>query len=99
MYSASEPREAAASGSSGLLPSRHRMASGSVFDRNRLLSSVRGFSRHPVLVLGDMVADEYIIGRPDRISREAPVLVLHHGEEFVCPGGAANVAYNLARLG
>ncbi len=75
------------------------MASGSVFDRNRLLSSVRGFSRHPVLVLGDMVADEYIIGRPDRISREAPVLVLHHGEEFVCPGGAANVAYNLARLG
>jgi rfaE bifunctional protein kinase chain/domain len=46
-----------------------------------------------------MVADEYIVGKPARISREAPVLVLHHGHEFIRPGSAANVAFNLASLG
>ncbi len=57
------------------------------------------FPEKRVLVLGDMVADEYIVGRPARISREAPVLVLHHSDEFICPGGAANVAFNIASLG
>ena len=52
-----------------------------------------------VLVLGDMVVDEYISGRPDRISREAPVLILTYTGTFVRPGGATNVAYNLSRLG
>lgn len=51
------------------------------------------------LVLGDMVADEYLIGRPERISREAPVLILTYTGAFVRPGGATNVAYNLSRLG
>ena len=60
---------------------------------------LKTFAAKRVLVLGDMVADEYIVGRPMRISREAPVLVLHHSEDFVRPGGAANVAYNLAALG
>jgi rfaE bifunctional protein kinase chain/domain len=46
-----------------------------------------------------MVADEYLIGRPARISREAPVLVLHFSESFVRPGGATNTAYNLCSLG
>lgn len=52
-----------------------------------------------VLVLGDMVADEYLIGRPSRISREAPVLILHYTDSFVRPGGATNTAYNLRALG
>jgi len=57
------------------------------------------FEGKRVLVVGDMILDEYIVGRPARISREAPVLVLHHSEQFACPGGAANVAYNLVTLG
>lgn len=68
-------------------------------DVSSLAGYVRGFGGKRVLVIGDMVADEYIVGKPARISREAPVLVLHHSEEFLCPGGAANVAYNLAALG
>ncbi len=52
-----------------------------------------------VLVAGDMVADEYILGRPWRISREAPVLVLRHADQFVRPGGATNTAYNISSLG
>jgi rfaE bifunctional protein kinase chain/domain len=46
-----------------------------------------------------MVADEYLIGRPARISREAPVLILHYSDSFVRPGGATNTAYNLSSLG
>jgi len=46
-----------------------------------------------------MVADEYLLGRPSRISREAPVLILHFSGSFVRPGGATNTAYNLCRLG
>jgi D-glycero-beta-D-manno-heptose-7-phosphate kinase len=57
------------------------------------------FRDRQVLVLGDMVADEYVIGRPSRISREAPVLILHFAESFVRPGGATNTAYNLRALG
>src|SRR5947209_763696 len=52
-----------------------------------------------VMVLGDMVADEYITGRPERISREAPVLVLTYADHFIRPGGATNPAANLQRLG
>jgi rfaE bifunctional protein kinase chain/domain len=52
-----------------------------------------------VLVLGDMVADEYVTGSPDRISREAPVLILTYTGSFVRPGGATNAAYNLHTLG
>lgn len=51
-----------------------------------------------MLVLGDMVADEYVLGRPTRISREAPVLILHYADSFVRPGGATNAAYNFSSL-
>lgn len=46
-----------------------------------------------------MVADEYLVGQPARISREAPVLILHYTDTFVRPGGATNAAYNLCALG
>jgi rfaE bifunctional protein kinase chain/domain len=51
------------------------------------------------LVVGDLVADRYIFGRTDRISREAPVLIVRHEREEVRLGGAANAAWNLAALG
>src|SRR5579884_264296 len=57
------------------------------------------FRDRRVLVLGDIVADEYLIGRPERLSREAPVLILQYTSSFVRPGGATNVAYNIAALG
>lgn len=50
-------------------------------------------------MLGDMVVDEYIMGRPARISREAPVLILHHVDTFIRPGGATNAAHNFGSLG
>ncbi|MGH2516548.1 MAG: bifunctional heptose 7-phosphate kinase/heptose 1-phosphate adenyltransferase, partial [Ktedonobacterales bacterium] len=65
----------------------------------RLLSLVRGFAGRRVLVVGDMVADEYITGTPTRISREAPVLILEHQEQFTVPGGATNPGVNARTLG
>src|SRR6266699_3606658 len=65
----------------------------------RLRSFISNFAGKRVLVIGDMVADEYLIGRPARISREAPVLILELSEERTVPGGATNVAVNTRTLG
>ncbi len=59
---------------------------------------VDAFAGKRVLVIGDMVADEYLIGRPTRISREAPVLILELDEERIVPGGACNVGVNARTL-
>lgn len=64
----------------------------------RLRSIIESFHGKRVLVIGDMVADEYLIGRPTRISREAPVLILELHEERIIPGGATNVAVNARAL-
>ncbi|HMK73298.1 MAG TPA: PfkB family carbohydrate kinase, partial [Myxococcaceae bacterium] len=55
-------------------------------------------ARH-LLVVGDLVADEYLYGQTDRVSREAPVLVVRHEAEEVKLGGAANAAANARALG
>jgi D-glycero-beta-D-manno-heptose-7-phosphate kinase len=52
-----------------------------------------------LLVVGDLVADEYIYGRIDRVSREAPVLILRYDSTEIVPGGAGNAASNAAALG
>jgi rfaE bifunctional protein kinase chain/domain len=52
-----------------------------------------------VLVLGDLILDEYLIGNATRLSREAPVPVLEFEERRLIPGGAANPAVNIAALG
>lgn len=53
----------------------------------------------PITVVGDIMLDEYIHGKVDRISPEAPVPVVDIMQKTYCPGGAANVAVNLAALG
>lgn len=52
-----------------------------------------------VLVVGDVMLDKYIWGEVSRISPEAPVPVVRATHESAQPGGAANVAMNLSRLG
>src|ERR1700748_1230642 len=58
-----------------------------------------GVGKLKVLVVGDLMLDRYILGEVDRISPEAPVPVLRHAQRYARPGGAANVAMNLAGLG
>ena len=55
-------------------------------------------ARH-VLVIGDVMLDKYIYGTVERISPEAPVPVVRGSRTIHCPGGAANVAMNIAGLG
>lgn len=59
----------------------------------------REFGTKKVLVIGDLMVDEYIIGKVNRISPEAPVPVLNYGETSRNAGGASNVALNLQALG
>lgn len=51
-----------------------------------------------ILVVGDVILDEYLIGRASRLSREAPIPVLEFMERRLIPGGAANPAANIAAL-
>jgi len=57
------------------------------------------FTGKKILVLGDVMLDEYIWGKVSRISPEAPIPVVHVQRENALPGGAANVANNLRALG
>lgn len=52
-----------------------------------------------VAVVGDVMLDRYLIGDTERISPEAPVPVVTVADERVVPGGAANVAVNVAAIG
>jgi rfaE bifunctional protein kinase chain/domain len=52
-----------------------------------------------VLIVGDLVADQFLYGSISRMSREAPVFILKHRETETRPGGAANAAANVASLG
>ena len=67
--------------------------------REDLLRLVDRFRGRRVAVIGDLVLDEYWVGRSSRISREAPVLILEHEGDRHVPGGAANAAMNVRSLG
>jgi D-glycero-beta-D-manno-heptose-7-phosphate kinase len=68
-------------------------------DQQRLLEIVDRFSSTSVALVGDLVLDRFILGTPKRISREAPVIILHHEGQRDIPGGAANALANMAALG
>lgn len=61
--------------------------------------SIPDYSQSRVIVAGDVMLDQYLFGATSRISPEAPVPVVHVNETDDRPGGAANVAVNLASLG
>lgn len=65
---------------------------------NNYLEIIKKFSKAKILVIGDVMLDEYIWGRVNRISPEAPVQVVEVEKVTYIPGGAANVACNIASL-
>src|SRR5947207_13953233 len=70
-----------------------------MFGRMRLEQTVARFAGKRVVVVGDIIADEYLYGKPARISREAPVLILRFTNREVRLGGAANATDNVHALG
>lgn len=65
-------------------------------DLKRIISRL---NRAKIMVVGDLVWDEFIWGKVERISPEAPVPVVLQTRRSYMPGGAANVANNLKSLG
>lgn len=63
-----------------------------------MLDEVPRFSGRPVLVVGDIMLDEFVWGRNSRVSPEAPVPILEVERRTYSPGGAANVAANIQSL-
>jgi rfaE bifunctional protein kinase chain/domain len=60
---------------------------------------VRQLAGRRILVVGDLVLDEYVTGRPARVSREAPVLILEFTEQEERAGSAASPAANVVAVG
>lgn len=66
---------------------------------SNLISIIKNFSGVKVLVIGDVMLDQYLWGNVERISPEAPVPVVKLQRTSLVLGGAANVAANIAGLG
>ena len=67
---------------------------------SKLEDAVRNtFSKQIILVIGDLMVDEYVTGQVSRISPEAPVPVLRYSKKSMEAGGASNVANNVHALG
>ncbi|HID96230.1 MAG TPA: D-glycero-beta-D-manno-heptose-7-phosphate kinase, partial [Candidatus Latescibacteria bacterium] len=62
----------------------------------RLREILSSLSSVKVMVIGDLMLDEYLWGRVERISPEAPVPVVEIESESIGLGGAANVAHNIS---
>lgn len=67
-------------------------------DKEELLKGIEKLINPSVLVIGDMAIDEMVYGTTDRMSREAPVLILRHYKTKVILGAASNAANNIASL-
>lgn len=67
--------------------------------RRRVADTLAAWRGARILVAGDMMLDEYLYGRTDRVSREAPVVIVRYEGSTFAPGGAANAAINVAALG
>ena len=68
-------------------------------DRQRYADLIARFSKARIVVAGDLIADEFLYGRVERVSREAPVLILKYDTTEIVPGGAGNAANNVVALG
>ncbi len=66
--------------------------------RHSLLEAIDRMAGVSILVVADLVLDEFEYGEIDRVSREAPVLILSHRKTDRLPGGGANAVNNLASL-
>lgn len=67
--------------------------------KSALAKRIINLSQGRVVVVGDLLIDELLEGKPTRISREAPVLILEHADTEHIPGGAANTAHNITAFG
>ena len=68
------------------------------FDKEKLINDIKKLRNASVLVVGDLAIDQMVYGDAERISREAPVLILQHTQTKIILGGASNAAHNVSTL-
>lgn len=68
-------------------------------DRGHYRELIERFGELTVVVVGDVCLDRYVMGKPTRLSREAPIAVLEWSREYCLPGEASNPVINLTTLG
>jgi ADP-heptose synthase, bifunctional sugar kinase/adenylyltransferase len=69
-----------------------------VFSLPQIIEAMERFSQTRILIIGDVMIDEYLTGDADRISPEAPVPIVKVESEKLLVGGAGNVARNITAL-
>lgn len=67
-------------------------------DKIKILNNLDKLKEPKILVIGDFAIDEMIFGQTERISREAPVLILEHTDTKIILGTASNAAHNISTL-
>ena len=67
-------------------------------DKEIIKTEITKIKKPRILVIGDTAIDEMIYGNTERISREAPVLILRHTKTKIILGAASNAAHNIASL-
>ncbi len=67
-------------------------------DIEKLISYAKNLSKAKILVVGDLALDEMVYGDTERISREAPVLILRHSHTNLILGAASNAAHNVSTI-
>ena len=70
-----------------------------MLQKDKVKKILNRFDSARILIIGDLILDEFIWGKADRISQEAPVPVVWARSQSYMPGGASNVANNIASLG
>lgn len=72
---------------------------GTITVPHRLIPTIESLANRRVLVVGDVILDEYLTGTATRMSREAPIPVLEFDSRRLIAGGAANPAANIVAMG
>ncbi len=67
-------------------------------DKEKLVDLIEKIGDSKILVVGDLALDEMVYGDTERISREAPVLILQHTHTKFILGGASNAAHNVSEI-
>ena len=67
-------------------------------DKTKLIALVEKLNTSRILVVGDLALDEMVYGDTERISREAPVLILKHSHTNLILGAASNAAHNVSTI-
>lgn len=67
-------------------------------EKCEILKNLDKLKEPKILIIGDFAIDEMVFGQTERISREAPVLILQHSETKIILGTASNAAHNISSL-